>query len=286
MSSRFRDHDPVNCGPADRRLVRQNGRALFDCNNQGFNIATHDALAIALAAVAPSLPMGEWPGADHHATAVKPLVALRMMALAPGRKWWVPDVALSNPRHTFVDVKSSHTASACHLPGARDGRTSVVTTLSAADQAKVRHYERERAPGGPFATGTGSFVPFVMTLGGLLAPSAIALLKRMAAVRRDVVADGADPCAAEASLSYLRHSVVVLSTVLQRWNACRIHAAAAELCELRSASLGAPWPADVEAPHELHRLNPGPAVRGLLSFDPRLADIDVVGLRPIASLLE
>ena len=84
--------------------------------------------------------------------------------------------------------------------------------------------------------------------------------------------------------------MVVLSTVLQRWNACRIHAAAAELCVLRSASLGASWPAGVEAQaphwHELHRLNPGPAVRGLLSFDPRLADIDVVGLRPIASLLE
>ena len=124
-----------------------------------------------------------------------------------------------------------------------------MTTLSAAEQAKVRHYERERAPGGPFAPGTGCFVPFVMTLGGLLAPSAIALLKRMAAVRRDVVADGEDPCAAEASLSYLRHSVVVLSTVLQRWNACRIHAAAAELCELRSTSLGTPWPAGVEAPH-------------------------------------
>ena len=76
-------------------------------------------------------------------------------------------------------------------------------------------------------------------LGGLLAPNAIALLKRMAAVRRDVVADGEDPCAAEASLSYLRHSVLVLSTVLQRWNACRIHAAAAELCELRSAAIGA-----------------------------------------------
>ena len=108
----------------------------------------------------------------------------------------------------------------------------------------------------------------------------------MAAVRRDVVADGEDPCAAEASLSYLRHSVLVLSTVLQRWNACRIHAAVAELCELRSTAIGAPWPAGVDALHEFHRLNPGPAVRGLLSFDPRLADIDVVGLRPIASLLE
>ena len=86
--------------------------------------------------------------------------------------------------------------------------------------------------------------------------------------------------------SHLRHSVLVLSTVLQRWNACRIHAAAAEHCELRSAAIGAPWPAGVEALHEFHRLNPGPAVRGLLSFDPRLADIDVVGLRPIASLLE
>ena len=286
LSARFRPHDPVKCGPADRRLIDRKGRGLFDCNNQGFNIATHDAIALALAAVAPPLPMGEWPGADHHATAVKPIVAMRMTALAPGRKWWVPDVALSNPRHTFVDIKSSHTASACHLPGAQDGRTSVVTALSAAEQAKVRHYEREGAPGGPFAPGTGFFVPFVMTLGGLLAPSAIALLKRMAAVRRDVVADGADPCEAEASLSYLRHSVQVLSTVLQRWNACRIHAAAVELCELRSTSLGTPWPAGVEAPHELHRLNPGPAVRGLLSFDPRLADIDVVGLRPVASLFE
>ena len=31
-----------------------------------------------------------------------------------------------------------------------------------------------------------------------------------------------------ASSSYLRHGVQLISTVIQRWNACRIHAAAAE----------------------------------------------------------
>ena len=39
---------------------------------------------------------------------------------------------------------------------------------------------------------------------------------------------------------------------------------------------------------EVRRLNPGPGVRGLMSIASHygLADIDVVGLRPVASLLD
>ena len=50
----------------------------------------------------------------------------------------------------------------------------------------------------------------------------------------------------------------------------------------------APWPVGVDDLQEVRRLNPGPGVRGLMSIASHygLADIDVVGLRPVASLLD
>ena len=45
---------------------------------------------------------------------------------------------------------------------------------------------------------------------------------------------------------------------------------------------------DVDTPLELRRFNPGLGVRDLLLYDPRvfsMADIDIVGLQPVASLL-
>ena len=137
------------------------------------------------------------------------------------------------------------------------------------------------------APGTGKFVPFAVSSGGLLAPRALSYLKSLARVRSGphVQADGTDDAgSAEASQSYLRHGVQLLSTVLQSSNACRIHAAAAEFCELLETD---PWPGDVDTPRELRRFNPGLGVRDLFLYDPRvfsLADIDVVGLQPVASL--
>ena len=80
-----------------------------------------------------------------------------------------------------------------------------------------------------------------------------------------------------ASSSYLRHSVQLISTVLQRWNACRIHAAAAEYCTL-NRDLATPWPVGVDDLQQMRRLNPGPGVRGLMSIASHygLADIDVM----------
>ena len=91
-----------------------------------------------------------------------------------------------------------------------------------------------------------------------------------------------------ASSSYPRNSVQLISTVLQRWNACRIHVAPAEYCTLHRDP-AAPWPVGVDDLQELRRPNPGPGVRGLLSIASHygLADIDVVvGLRPMAFLLD
>ena len=48
------------------------------------------------------------------------------------------------------------------------------------------------------------------------------------------------------------------------------------------------WPVGVDDLQDVRRLNPGPGVRGLMSIASHygLADIDVVGLRPVASLLD
>ena len=171
------------------------------------------------------------------------------------------------------------------MRGAHDGRTCVLHGLHLEDEGKLRHYQRERAPGGPLAPATGTLVPFAITSGGLLAPSAKDLLKRFAR-DRSAFQDREDDLLS-ASSSYLRHSVQLISTVLQRWNACRIHAAAAEYCTLHRDP-AAPWPVGVDDLQEVRRLNPGPGVRGLMSIASHygLADIDVVGLRPVASLLD
>ena len=73
----------------------------------------------------------------------------------------------------------------------------------------------------------------------------------------------------------------------QRSNACRIHAAAAEYCELLETDPSG-WPGDVDTPREPRRINPSLGLRDILLYDPRvisLADIDVVGLQPVTSLL-
>ena len=96
-----------------------------------------------------------------------------------------------------------------------------------------------------------------MTSGWLsvLAPEAPALMMRCARAR---LAPGeGDP--SSASSSYLRHSVQLVFTVFQCWNACRIHATAAEYFELHrdlAAHARAPWPVGVD------RRSPGSAPPG------------------------
>ena len=74
------------------------------------------------------------------------------------------------------------------------------------------------------------------------------------------------------------------STVHQRWNACRIHHAAAELSEMHAEGPGPEG--EVDAANAIRLL--GPCALGLLRADPSeygLADIDAAGLEPLVSLL-
>ena len=69
------------------------------------------------------------------------------------------------------------------------------------------------------------------------------------------------------------------STVQQRWNACRVHSAAAELHEQLAAPRAAPVGDVTDTVASVLR-QLGPRAPGLLHVDPReigLADIDVVG---------
>ena len=89
-----------------------------------------------------------------------------------------------------------------------------------------------------------------------------------------------------ASRPYLLNSIRMISTVQQRWNACRVHSAAADLHEQLAAPGAAPV-GDVTVASVLRQLSP--RAPGLLhvQVDPReigLADIDAAGLAPLASL--
>ena len=109
-------------------------------------------------------------------------------------------------------------------------------------------------------------------------PSAFALLKRWAHCRVEASAGSA------ASRPYLLNSIRMLSTVQQRWNACRVHSAAAELSAQLAAASDPVGDATVTG--TLRQL--GPRAPGPSHADPRefgLADIDAAGLAPLASLL-
>ena len=150
---------------------------------------------------------------------------------------------------------------------------------------KLHHYARELAPGGPFAPGKGKFVPFVATDRGLLAPAASKLLKEFALTRTDVAGGGDGDPRSQASKAFRVNGARTISTVIQRWMACTVHAAATEFFELNNPP-AASWPVDVDAPHMLRFLGPGQATRDLSALPPlELADIDVVGLQPVASML-
>ena len=84
-----------------------------------------------------------------------------------------------------------------------------------------------------------------------------------------------------------------VGTVQQRWNACRVHSAAAELHEQLAAPGAAPVGDDTVA-SVLRQLGPPdpstcPVGSWPLHVDPReisLADIDAAGLAPLASLFK
>jgi hypothetical protein len=188
----------------------------------------------------------------------------------------------------FADVAITHPASPALLgraPLRRDGRSCVLNALYGTVAKKLKHYARELAPGGPFAPGKGKFVPFVVSDRGLLAPAASKLLKDFALTRTGVAGGGTGDPRSPTSKTFRANGVRMISTVIQRWTACTLHAAATEFFELNNPPAACLWPGGVDAPHVLRFLGPGPAMRGLLSLpDLELADIDVVGLRPVVSL--
>jgi len=262
-----------------RNTVLPDGRALSLCLNGGFHIYTHDGVAMGLAAAAPSRRPDDWPGGARFATVNHATIGQQMLSLAPSRpRWKAPDVAA--PDDTFVDVTICHPASSSRLRDGGDGRSIVLSALATAEDSKLRHYRAELSAAGPFAPGKGSLVPFVLSDGGLPGPRALALLrlKRWAHCRVGASAGSA------ASRPYLLNSIRMISTVQQRWNACRVHSAAADLHEQLAAPGAAPV-GDVTVASVLRQL--GPRAPGLLHVDPReigLADIDAAGLAPLASL--
>jgi hypothetical protein len=244
----------------------------------------HDGVAFALAHLAPAGPSSEYPGAVRHATAVHAAVARLQQSLAPGDTWRVSDLATYGDG--FADVAIINPAARSRLRRATDGRSCVLNALYGTVAKKLHHYARELAPGGPFAPGKGKFVPFVATDRGLLAPAASKLLKEFALTRSGVAGGGDGDPRSQASKAFRVNGARTISTVIQRWMACTVHAAATEFFELNNPP-AAPWPVDVDAPHMLRFLGPGQATRDLSALPPlELADIDVVGLQPVASLLE
>ena len=298
-----RPHDPGYCGAHPRRVVSPLGRPLLVCPNGGYGISTHDSLAAALASLAPPRPLGAWPGANRFATAVKHVIKRRLASLAPGREWRAPDVAA--PGDTFVDITVSHITPS-RLRGARDGRSCVLYALYLEETMKRSHYKNEMAPSGPLAPGTGCFVPFAVASGGLLGPAARQLLrrwaKRQAGPNSQASTDGPDGGGSEsqaATRSFLAHGIRLLSTVLHRWNACHVHAAASELAELHvlepardpssgGPNAGAPSFGGSAAPASGSHSHFGNDIAELLSSLPQeleLADIDSVGLESTVTLL-
>ena len=279
-----RPHDTLRCGRRARGIVHREGRELPFCANGGFHIYTHDGIAAALTSSAPPQRPDNWPG-RRYATAVKKTIGQIMVSLAPSCEHWrTPDVAApGDDIMTFVDVtidRSSHNPDTA----GDDGRSKVLSALSAAVAHKNKHYNVESGPSGPFAPGKGRFVPFAMSYGGLLAPEAIGLLKHWARCRVGEPATAGTSAGSAASRPYLLNSLRLTSTVLQRWNACRIHHAAAELGEMHAAGPGPEG--EVDAANAIRLL--GPCALGLLHADPSefgLADIDAAGLEPLVSLL-
>ena len=279
-------HALGKCGGHRRRWIDQRGRNLLLCANGGGPIHVHDGVAFALAHLAPPGPSSEYPGAVRHATAVHAAIARWQQSLAPGATWRVTDLAAYGD--VFADVAITHPASPALLrraPALCDGRSCVLNALYGAVAKKLKHYERELAPAGPFAPGKGKFVPFVASDRGLLAPAASKLLKDFALKRTCVAGGGDGDPRSPASKAFRANGARLISTVIQRWTACTLHAAATEFFELNNPP-AAPWPDDVDAPHFLRFLGPGPATRDLSSHpDLELADIDAVGLQPVESLL-
>jgi hypothetical protein len=278
-------HDLAKCGRHARRSITPCGRLLPCCPNGAGPILLHDDVAFAVAHLAPSGPSNEYPGAVRHATAVRPAIALLQQSLAPGFAWAVTDVAAYGD--IFVDVVITHPDAPSRVERAAarcDGRSCVLNALSVAEAMKVKHYARELALGGPFAPGKGKLIPFAATDRGLLGPAARELLKRFAYTRCSVAGGGDGDARSPESQAFHGNGLRLISTVVQRRTACSFHAAATELCELSVLDPGL-WPGAVDAPHVLRSLVPGPGVRDLLSLPPlELADIDAVGLAPVASL--
>ena len=285
-ASRGRQHDRDHCGPHKRRHVTPRGRSLPLCPNGGFGIATHDCLAAVLATLASRRSAGAFPGPHRYATAKHAAIARWMHSLAPGRSdWRVPDVAAPcvSGGGLFVD-STIHHITPTRVEHARDGRSCVLGGLHQEEASKYAHYKDEMASGGPMAPGIGMFVPFVVTSGGLLSPTALWLLRQWARHRAGSGEDGGDNRArGSASRSFCRHGIRLLSTFLHRWNAFHIHEAAAELAEqlgTHEEPVRDPYLSPVALRHFgqefVELLTP--------SQELDLADIDVAGLESAAAM--
>ena len=138
-----------------------------------------------------------------------------------------------------------------------------------------------------FAGGFATILVLRLILGlgeSALFPAASKLLKEFALMRSGVAGGGDGDPRSQASKAFRVNGARTISTVIQRWMACTVHAAATEFFELNNPP-AAPWPVDVDAPHMLRFLGPGQATRDLSALPPlELADIDVVGLQPVTSL--
>ena len=285
----WRPHDHTKCGPHARRWVSQLGRELPLCVNGGGPTKTHDGVADALAHLAPSGPPSEWPGADRHPTACHIAVAHREQSMAPGTKWGVADVASHGD--IFTDVTLAHPACTSrmqeNLPGG-DARSCVLNTMYREEEEKLKHYTRELEPGGPFAPGKGTFVPFVVSDRGLLSPAASGLVQSFAQRRTSVTNGGDGEPHSAAFTAYSANGLRLISTTIMRWTACIIHGAATEYHELH-ANGPRQEPVGVDALQMLRYLGPGLDVPNLVRSGRRdsleLADFDDAGLQPMASLL-
>ena len=282
-----RPHDHARCGPHARRWVSQQGRELPLCVNGGGPTKTHDGVADALAHLAPSGPPSEWPGADRHPTARHIAVAYREQSMAPGTKWNVVDVASHGD--VFTDVTLAHPACNSRVlenPGG-DARSCVLNTMFREETEKLKHYAREREPGGPFAPGKGVFVPFVVSDRGLLSPAASRLVQSFAKRRTSVTSGGDGEPHSAAFTAYSVNGLRLISTTVMRWTACIIHGAATEFHELHAHGPHQE-PVGVDALHMLRYLGPGLDVPNLVRSELdslELADFDDAGLQPMASLL-
>jgi hypothetical protein len=222
------------------------GRHLFDCNVGGHNLWTHNCVASATPAIAPSSDVQDWPGAlrtvitDHE----KMQKYLRGRApRAPGSGAWPTPDAICPPtpgsggRPTYVDVVVTDPTLASRLHATRllPAVEAVDAAITAAVAAKEGHYRRAgfTTLGGPAGPGGGRYVTAAFAQGGRMSREFALLVRRWARERAgdDLEERGMSRTAA----AFLRQAMCLLGTALHRAHAMRVHSAARDLAGLTPA---------------------------------------------------